>query len=338
MIIILKLILHRILPKKSILFIRKLKKYFWFKKAYQYDFNKYWTFSRTTGSVTSSKLAAEIIIQYHIIEKGLTMPLPRLGFGKDIIISLCNLCIDYIKKYGTENEQLITGIQVILEYENYHKTQNYSLDTPVVDNIKKVSSIVPNLSASMQKAISKNEYFKDIHSSFLSFSNTRASVRNYTNEDVPMERILSALELAKNTPSACNRQAWRTYLFTNKEKISHILEVQGGNRGFGHLSNKLILICGEIGAFGEIAERNQVYIDGGMYAMNLLYSLHYFEIGACILNCSITPEKDLILRKLCGNNKSEVFIAMIACGIPPESFKIANSKRYNLKITNTIVN
>lgn len=338
MIIKLKLILNRILPEELISVSRKLKKYFWFIKAYKYDLTRYWTFSRSNGKDTSTKLAAKIIIQYHIIEKGLTMPQPRLGFGKDIIISLCNSCLDYIKLYNTENEQLIAGLQVILEYENFHIIQNYTLDESVVDNISKVKKIVPYLSASFQKAITKNEYFKNSHSSFQSFSNSRASVRNYLDEDIPVERILKALELARNTPSACNRQGCRTYLLTSKENINDILVIQGGNRGFGHLANKLILICGEIGVFGEVSERNQVYIDGGMYAMNLLYSLHYFEIGACILNCSLSPEKDIILRKLCRIHESEVLIAMIVCGIPPDSFKIANSKRYNLEITNTIAN
>ena len=92
-----------------------------------------------------------------------------------------------------------------------------------------------------------------------------------------------------------------------------------------------------MGLFGGIAERYQVYIDGGMYAMNLLYALHYNQIAACILNCSHTPEKDELLRNICGIKDSENFIAMIACGIPPERFKIAISRRYERSDTNNII-
>jgi hypothetical protein len=69
--------------------------------------------------------------------------------------------------------------------------------------------------------------------------------------------------------------------------------------------------------------------------MNVLYSLHFFKIGACILNCSTTPQKDVLLQNLCKTDKSEVFIAMVACGIPPKNFKSASSPRYELeKIAN----
>jgi nitroreductase len=71
--------------------------------------------------------------------------------------------------------------------------------------------------------------------------------------------------------------------------------------------------------------------------MNLLYAIHYQKIAACILNCSNNIEKDKSLRKLCNIKNSEFFIAMIAFGIPPENFKIAGSKRYDLKKTNTMI-
>ena len=144
--------------------------------------------------------------------------------------------------------------------------------------------------------------------------------------------------MAKNAPSACNRQSWRTYVFTNKKLIEEILLTQGGNRGFGHLANKLIVISGNVSVFGGSHERNQVFIDGGIYAMNVLYALHFNEIAACILNCSFDIEYDQKLRKLCGIKDSEVFITMIACGLPVDSFKVALSPRKDLSQTNCIIN
>jgi len=103
------------------------------------------------------------------------------------------------------------------------------------------------------------------------------------------------------------------------------------------LTNKLIIVASELGVFTGQEERNQAYIDGGIYLMNLVYSLHYNKIGACILNCSNSIEKDIELRKLSMIKESEVFIAMVACGIPPETFKIATSTRYSLDKTNVII-
>lgn len=335
-----KLILQKTIPLRTYNLIKQLwngyRMRIELKKAYKYDSNLYSKHSATYGKNTATKLIGNIIKAYHVIEKGLTMPEFRLGFGQPKVIELSSYCIKYLLKYGSKEEQLQHAIQVILEYKDIHDKHHFELQKETNAEIAKLKVYISDGKTCSQKETTIKEYFKFSENSFLEFSSSRASIRNFINVDVPLEKITNALEIARNTPSACNRQCWRTYVYTEKEEINKILELQGGNRGFGHLTNKLIVITSELGLFSRVQERNQFYIDGGMYAMNLLYALHYQKIAACILNCSNWPEKDILLRKLCKINDSEVFIAMVACGIPPENFKIANSKRYILEKTNTI--
>lgn len=304
--------------------------------AYKYDMKRYLTYSDLTGD-TPTKMMGKIIKEYHVVEKGLTMPETRYGFGKALLIGLSKDCIAYIKLYGKNEEQLIHAIEVILEYENFHRIHGFKLDDDVLTAINNLKQYADGVSFCSQKETSRDEYFKHTESAFAEFSRSRSSVRNYSEQDIPLETMKEVLDIARNTPSACNRQCSRTYLYTDKEKIKRILDAQGGNRGFGHLSNKIIIITAEVGVFTGVQERNEAFIDGGMYAMNLLYALHYKHIAGCILNCSHDVEKDRRLRALCKIKESEVFIAMISCGIPPENFKIATSKRYDLSRTNTIV-
>ncbi|HRB28796.1 MAG TPA: nitroreductase family protein [Nitrosomonas sp.] len=307
------------------------------KRAYRYDYQKYLKFGRNRFESSPVKLIGQIILLYHVIEKGLTMPETRLGFGKQRIIRLCDLCLKYRDKYGLDDDQVTHAIQVILEYNDFHKRNNFKLDKSVIECIDHILDFANQIEPSQQIEVTREDYFKHTFDSFQLFSNSRSSIRNFTQQNIPIEELEQGLELARNTPSACNRQSWRTYIFSDHERIKRILDAQGGNNGFGHLTNKLIVITGEMGLFGGIAERYQVYIDGGMYAMNLLYALHYNQIAACILNCSHTPEKDELLRNICGIKDSENFIAMIACGIPPERFKIAISRRYERSDTNNII-
>jgi nitroreductase len=333
-------LIKKILPQKTFLFIKRKKNDLKIRLklvlSYRYDFHRYYKYSAIKGNGNATNLSGKIIREYHVIEKGLTMPNSRLGFGKGVIVSLCESCEDYIRKYGYE-EQLIHALGVIFEYEQYHNEHNYKLDPLVVATIEHLKKNTKNINPCLQKRMEKEDYFRYTQSPFPQFSTSRSSVRNYSNDDVPTEKIIQALDLARNTPSTCNRQSWRTYLFINKNKIDKILDCQGGSRGFGKLANKLIVITAELGVFIGIEERNQAFIDGGMYAMNVLYALHYNQIAACILNCSNSPEKDKKLRDLCNIRNSEVFIAMIACGIPPDSFLIANSKRYGLLKTNITI-
>lgn len=311
-----------------------------FKEAYLYDLKRYLKYSESSKIKSERNLIGLIIRRYHVIEKGLTMPETRLGFGKDVIKLLINDCKQYINDFGRNDEQLVQAIAVITEYQEFHRNKNYQLENELVTMLRDIEVLKKELNftnTSQQKDFKAFEYFGEIDSSFPIFSKSRSSIRNYSNKDIAMTDLLHALELAKTAPSACNRQSWRTYVATESDQIKIILETQGGTRGFGHLTNKLIIITSEVGVFGGISERNQAFIDGGIYAMNLLYSLHYKQIAACILNCSTTIEKDMKLRHLCNIVDSEVLIALISCGIPPEKFKAAASTRYELSKTNKIL-
>ncbi|WP_147677613.1 nitroreductase family protein [Algibacter pacificus] len=331
--------LKKHLPASVISFLKKIQSIKLLKQlkvSYNYDLKRYSKHSDTLKTDSSSKLIGKIIRRYHVIEKGLTMPDTRLGFGKDRLIKLIENCIDYVEKYGTEDIQIKHAISVILEYEFFHRAMNFQLDDNLIYEINRVKNLEVTSNISEQRKESKDSYFKYTNSSFKEFALSRSSIRNFTEEEVSLDVIKNALELAQSAPSACNRQCWRTYVFTNKNKMNEILKVQGGNRGFGHLANKLIVIASDMSMFTNGDERNQVYVDGGIYAMNLLYALHYNNLAACILNCSNSVEKDLKLRQMCQIKDSEVFVAMIICGHPPENFKIAVSERYALEVTNTI--
>lgn len=327
-----KSIIKKILPKIVIENIQDYKFNKSIKNAFKYDANSYIESCDKPKSFNETTLIGRIIKQYHVIEKGLTMPNRRLGFGYNIIIDLSNNCVEYVKKYNSSNCQLIHAIGVLSEYKKLHNDNNFILEAEVEDKLNSIENLKIN-SVTKQATSTKEEYFSKINSDFQTFSNSRKSVRHFSEKPISIDQINNALQLATNTPSACNRQAWRTYLYTNKEKINNILELQGGNRGFGHLSDKLIIITAEVGLFYGIEERNQAFIDGGIYAMNLLYSLHYNKVGACILNCAFTPDKDEKMRVITDVKSSEVFIAMIVCGNLPDEFLYPLSKRYVTNIT-----
>ncbi len=306
-------------------------------RGYQRDWQRYARWSGSSRRDDQIVRIAKILRQYHIIEKGLTMPECRLGFGKDILLSLCGDCLDFTSKYGHGDAQVLHAIGVVLEYREFHALHAHRLDREVLAAIERLAAQAPAAQPTAQRDTSIEEYFRHAQGDFRAFSQSRSSIRSFTGENLPLQTVLEALELARNAPSACNRQSWRTHVYTERDQLYAILQVQGGNRGFGHRTSKLIVITGEVGVFDEPAERNQAYIDGGIYAMNVLYALHYFRVGACILNCSFTPEREEQVRALCGATPSEVFIAMIACGVPSAKFRIAASLRTPLHLTNRIV-
>lgn len=327
--------LKSLMPSFLYNFIRDQYRYRRLKKSFTYDLNHYFKYSMREKNIQEEKLISFIIMNTHVIEKGLTMPETRVGFGTERLSILINDIVKYIKKFNNTNPQLLHGISVINEYFIFHEEKKFILNENIKNQYNSLQNLVKSKSVKFtirrQLKMSKKDYFDKSDESFFEFSNSRSSIRNWTKENVDIDLILKSLDLCRNTPSACNRQSVRVHLYTNKNKIDEILKIQGGNRGFGHLSSFLIIVTFEPSVFFEENERNSGFVDGGMYCMNILYALHAKKIAACILNAAHSPEKDMYIRKYTNIPSSEVFVAMIAGGIPPKNFMIAKSFRYPLE-------
>ncbi|MDR2085165.1 MAG: nitroreductase family protein [Bacteroidales bacterium] len=324
-------IIRKLLPAGLRKFLRKINNKITAKKYYNYDLKRYLKYSSLNNNTDDpEKLIRSIMLSYHIIEKGLTMPETKLGFGKDVVKILTNNVQDYIAKYGSNNIQLIHAQGVLNEYIHFHINNNYTPDKDLSEQISKINILIGNEYRTNQRVISNQEYFNKLDMPFPDFSQSRHSIRNFTSENIDTDLIIKSIDLARNTPTACNRQPAKVHIYEDKERIKKILDLQGGSRGFSHLVNVLLIISVKLDGFGTLRERNAPYIDGGFFSMNLLYALHYHKIGVCTLNCSNTPDKDKLLRELSEIPDNEEFVVMLACGNVPDSFKIASSPRNNL--------
>ena len=159
----------------------------------------------------------------------------------------------------------------------------------------------------------------------------RYSIRNFTDEEVDYNLIEQAIRMAQKTPSVCNRQSSKVYIFRNEEDRQLVLSYQNGNRGFGHLVNKVLIVTSDLQNFVSVGERNQCWIDGGMYAMSVVYALHSLGLGTCCLNWSVEYEVDRRLRKAANIPDSEAVIMMIAVGHIPEQLSVAQSPRKSIE-------
>lgn len=296
---------------------------------YLYDAKRFYKYSSFNSNKNDEvNIMADIIRLSHSLEKGLTMPAFRPGFGVKVLKNLVEKILEYNNIYDKSNHQILHAVGVIYDYEQVHAEIDFNIDEKAIKVISRLKSEFKEAKPVQQKKITKEEFFSNVNSNFEKFSKSRASIRDYSNEPLDINDLIEAIKISQSAPSACNRQSSRVYIYTDKERIKKILEIQGGNRGFGHLSDKLIIITSSLGVWAGLHERYQSYIDGGIFAMNILYALHFKKIVGCILNCSISPKKDKMLRDICQIDKSENFIAMVSCGNPQEEIKIAVSKRF----------
>lgn len=276
-------------------------------------------------------LLYSIIISYHIIEKGLTMPETRLGFGINVLLDTVRLCLEYIESgHSIDNVHFINAVKVVNEYITYHKNRNYHFDDDVMEYVRRLRDKSGILDSTEQIQMLGSEYFND-RQDIVEFFKSRHSIRNYSDKTIEKRVLERCLSLAQLAPSSCNRQPIKVYAVYNKDLKSQILALHNGSRGFGELAPVLLIVCFDQYSMMGLNERNDGYINAGIYAMNLVYALKIYGIGSCILNWSVLHKKDEQLHKMVGIKSSEQICMIIACGYLPEVLKIALSPRNDVK-------
>lgn len=312
-----------ILPSK----IRsKIKVFLMLRFNYHYDFKRYKKYSGTTNIYKSKKtLEGMIIHTYHSLEKGMSLKNARKGFGEDKARHLISMIKDYKENYNFD-ETTETALNTLDAYYEFQKDVgiNYSFVKAEVDRIREdITTTFTNEGG--YKYVNRADIFKYSKINFKEFAYNRFSIRTYESKEVDNSYIKEAVKIAQKTPTVCNRQSSKVYVFSDKESKEKILSWQNGNKGFGHEASKVILITSDLSLFHGTIERNQAFIDGGLFSMSLLYALHSLGLGACSLNCSMDYHKDLELRKAAGIHNSETIIMMISVGWIPEKVKVAQS-------------
>ena len=262
-------------------------------------------------------------VSCHIIEKGLTMPERRLGFG---LPRLANIANEVLKNSHQENlSEVRVAVGIIKDYKKVHNENFHKLPKQITDLIDSVEIMYPSLEIIEQFKLSKEEYFSSKNDHFFNFASSRKSIRNFSGK-ASDEQVQKAIELALKVPSACNRQTVKCHIFSDKGKVQEILSYQNGNRGFGHLIPQLCVLTVDLRLIGE-NEQNDIYFNGGLFAMNLCYAFHYYEIASCMLNWAAPPRRDKKLRKVLNIPKHESITVLIGFGIPSNIIDVARSDK-----------
>lgn len=268
---------------------------------------------------------ATLAASYHVLEKGLSMPNRRLGFGRERLLFLINECQRFYKEYGLHS-QLSYSVAIVKEYDELHKKEGYPLEPFLQGKIDELLEIFPEIIPAEQETFTKIQYFADINKPFDVFSASRHSMRHFAGGGTEAQ-IHNAVDLAKNAPSACNKQPVRVYLISEKEKVRKVLDMQQGNRGFGQDIDKVLIVTTQYSGCTRYSERYMPFMDAGIFTMNLLYSLHFNEVGAIPLVWLNNKKRDKELRTLSGIPYDEIPAIIIGVGDVSDSIICAISPR-----------
>jgi nitroreductase len=301
-----------------------IAQFWWGFELLIFDLWRYVTWSSTFRRYYSqTSLENRLIVLAHRIEKAFALPDTRNGFGRDTLFELSKLIGIYRKKrYSTKALGYRMSIRVLRYYLDQHQKVAFPLGT-LGDYLESILS--PETPSVATKIINVDD-FKELHG-FAKLARKRSSIRRYTSEPVEREVIERAVNLARHTPSVCNRQAWRVHAYSDNIIKNPLLDLQGGNKGFGYDAQWLLIITMDLAVFNSVRERHEAYVDGGLFSMSLIYALQDQGLGTCALNWCVIAKKERKVRKLTGIGASEVVIMFLSVGKISNKVVVANSEK-----------
>lgn len=300
--------------------------YFWHDMCRTYRYMHWDSRSaRTRYWPTSSSL----LFQYHKLEKGLCIPGAKRAFGADPAESTIEILKEWRQGGFRADDPVYRGaLETLRAYrDRLYETPLDGRDDIVLSLERELSQADgPEVVAGRPNKVELNHDI-GLFAVLEKMSLQRRSVRSFSPQTVALELIERAISIAQLSPSACNRQPCRVHVFSNRNAIDKMLSLQNGNRGFGQTIPTLLVLTAETTGFFDASERNQPYVDGGLFAMSLLYALHAQGVASCCLNWCVSPSEDRVAHYRGSIPDSEIIVMYIAIGYAADDALVPRSPR-----------
>ncbi len=309
-----------------------LKKLILLSREYCYDAKRFIAHSGAISPRHVATLRALVTMDTHRVEKGLAVPSPKPWFGKSLIQRVLHNTSLYARLGGDE-DVCKAALDAVGDYLNANSQHAAAAEPQWAPGTKRTvarlrdqlwpAGLLGGTKTVSREAIHKAGRLDDS----LDFFTSRYSIRDFATDPVTQEQIEAAVVAAQHTPSVCNRQSWSVHVFPRGSHADAVLACQNGNAGFGHTASHILLITVDLRTFVYPGERNQGWVDGGMFAMSLLHAFHAQGIGTCCLNWSVDSHADRRLRAVAEISSHESVIMMLAVGHLRENVRVATSWR-----------
>ena len=257
---------------------------------------KEWSFYRNIhkekpseySDMDSDLLTAEMCFSAHILEKDLRLfPKRRFDFHEKRLHDILDAF-----SIKTKNKDVYKWAKNVME--DYHKD--------VRDlNIYQIEQ---------KKIVKPVEVIK-----------TRRSIRKWTDKNIDKDQIMKIIDVARWSPSSCNRQTIKILVIKNKDIIDLIGRSLMGGVGFASTAPVLNIVLVDVRPYDFKIERHIPYIDAGIFIQTFLLMAHYMGLGACPIHWTVGEKKEKEIREKLHIPDYYIPIAVIALGYPSEDIK-----------------
>jgi nitroreductase len=157
----------------------------------------------------------------------------------------------------------------------------------------------------------------------------RRSIRKYTDEPIPREKLLEFVKAGMNAPSAGNQQPWQFILITDRSVLRQIPEIHPHALMLKE-APAAICVCGD----PTLEKHKGFWVqDCAAATENILLEIAGQGYGGVWLGVYPVEDRVRSLRNLLGIPESVIPLSLIAVGrpaefIPPKSIFLPERVRY----------
>lgn len=142
----------------------------------------------------------------------------------------------------------------------------------------------------------------------------RESVRFFDGRAPDRALLETAVDIAKEAPSACNRQPFHLHLLQNTDDIRYVGGLAPGTSGFLENIPTLGVLVGHASAFRFARDRHLIYVDGGLFLGHLLPAITALGMSSCVLNWTPDYIKDRKVIDYLDLDASKTVVCLLAIG------------------------
>ena len=272
----------------------------------------------------------------HRLEKGILMRPKRSVYALDYIEDTLQ-CYQLLLDNGSDSDEIRWARDVLDKYFTDVEAN------PIIERARALFDSLPKPNSFSGHRIPYLRNLSDPlsvqYEDLLNLAKRRRSVRWFLDKSVSRRRIDQAIEVAKLSPSACNRQPFQFRVFDDHESAQRIGAIAMGTAGYNHNIPVLIAVVGRLGNYFSERDRHLIYVDGSLASMSLVYAFETLELSTCCINWADMEERERQISDELRLTPDERVIMLIAVGYPDPDAMVAYSqkkpldeiRRYNLE-------
>lgn len=263
----------------------------------------------------------------HRLEKGLLMRPRRNIFALDYISELVEALASTVhgSDCDPEDPELAWVGDVLRGY--FEVTGSHPIRDAAEEKFRSIERRLP-------KAGHRVPYLRELgngppvgYEQFLCLARQRRSVRWFKPDPVPRPLLEQAMDVAREAPSACNRQPFIFRTFDTQPMASRVAKVPMGTSGYADQIPCIIVVVGQLRNYFDERDRHLIYIDGALAGMSFAFAAETLGLSTCLINWPDIEQKERAMADLIGLEADERPVFLIAVGYPDPGGLVARSEK-----------